>query len=236
MLRTASTRETLGTLAAGLRFGPGGGAAKTLLVVSPLGGDGKSSLAAALAGSFRRMGERVLVVSADLRGPAAALPAGIEPLRALGPRAPGGIDRFIGRDEETGADVVHGGGWVDNPWALFNSVEFALFFEAVKARYDRIVVDTPPLAVFGDALALTPFADLALFVFGFNKVPVRTARRTLRSIAETGLPVAGVVVNGVRPFDLRVHFPGHHKRRGSYRAYGGRSAGAPRPEVAEAGP
>jgi uncharacterized protein involved in exopolysaccharide biosynthesis len=218
-LRTPSACETLSALAAGLRLGPDTSDAKTLLVVSTLASEGKSYAAAALAASFHRLGERVVLVCADLRVAGGALPDGVRPLADLDPEATGGWDGFIARDEHTGVDLVHGGGRHENPYALFNSPGFARFIEYLKSGHDRVIIDTPPLATFGDALVLSPFAEAALFVLRFNKVPIRLARRALRSLADAGVCIAGVVVNGVRSIDMRIYFPGYHKKRGAYRAY-----------------
>lgn len=217
-LRTTWTRETLSALAAGLRLGGGRGETKTLLVTSTLGREGKTFTAAAVAGSFQRLGDRVVLLALDLRAPDEGLPGGMRPLGELLTGAPEEWRTFVTHDENTGVDVVHGGrGRIDNPYALFNSPVFARFIERLQAEYDRVVIDTPPLSIFGDALALSPFADRALFVIRFNKVPLRLARRALGALEESGLPLAGVVVNGVRPLDIRVYFPGHQKRRGPYR-------------------
>lgn len=211
-LETPSTCETLCALAASLRLTPHQEHARVLLVASTVAGEGKSFLASALGASFHRLGERVVVVSADLRAPAPdGDPVDARALRDLALDATDGFEPFLVSPHRAGPDRIHAGGRHENPYRLFNSPGFARLLNFLRQRYDRILIDTPPLAHFGDALALAPHADLALFVIRYNHVSIRLTQRTLQSLRDSALPVAGVVINGVRTPDLRMYYAGYYK-------------------------
>jgi Mrp family chromosome partitioning ATPase len=140
-----------------------------------------------------------------------------------------GWSEFIARDPDTGVDTIYSGvDQSENPYALFNSPAFGRFIDWLREEYDRVIIDTPPLAHFGDALALSPFADLALLVLRFNRTPVRLARRALASLREAGVPVPGAVVNGIRPMEIRMFFPGYYRRADRYNS----RKSVPRPTAA----
>ena len=69
-------------------------------------------------------------------------------------------------------------------------------FAVLRDRYDRIVVDSPPLAAVSDALNLLPMVDGILYIIKFNTVKRKTAVVNVRRLWESN-PVYGAILNNI---------------------------------------
>ena len=61
-------------------------------------------------------------------------------------------------------------------------------FAVLRDRYDRIVVDSPPLAAVSDGLNLLPLVDGIMYVIKFNTVKRKTAVLNVRRLWESNTP------------------------------------------------
>lgn len=158
---------------------------EVVLVTSPSPRDGKSSVALELTTTYLRHGDRSVLIEADLRRPgvsATAVGAGLEPASTgLTNYLVGGGQSadVITAQPRTGLDVIWAGPLPPNPTSLLQSHRFKRLIEDLRDSYDRIVIDTPPIAVGADASVLASCADAILYVLD--------ARNTRRSGAQTGL-------------------------------------------------
>ncbi|MDV7401577.1 hypothetical protein RZS08_59715, partial [Arthrospira platensis SPKY1] len=67
----------------------------------------------------------------------------------------------------------------------------------LRGQYDRIVIDSPPLAAVSDALNVLPLADGLIYVIRFNTVKRRTAQISVRKLREANAPILGAVLNNI---------------------------------------
>jgi len=181
--------------------------AKLLLVTSTLPGEGKSFVATNLALAFASQGQRTVVVDCDLRKP------NIENSFRL--QAPKGVinyclndaslDEIVTRNIHPNLDVVGTGGRAKSPAQLLNSSEFEALMTELGKRYDRVVVDTPPLGVVSDALNILPMMDGAIFTVRFNRVRRGSAQRSVRRLLSANVEIFGAVLN-----DLNMAFAGDY--------------------------
>jgi polysaccharide biosynthesis transport protein len=72
----------------------------------------------------------------------------------------------------------------------------------LSRQYDRIVIDTPPVAAVSDALVLLPLVDGVVFVVRCSKLRREIAARTIQKLRECGGEILGVVMNNI---DLEKH-------------------------------
>jgi Mrp family chromosome partitioning ATPase len=76
-------------------------------------------------------------------------------------------------------------------------------FEAVLAelakRFDRIILDSPPLQVVTDAVILAKRADGAILVVSAGKTLREEARRAAKQLKDVDAPIFGVIVNAIEP-------------------------------------
>jgi len=170
---------------------------KVVLVTSALPQEGKTTVAATLARSFAQMEWRTLLVDADLRKPTIHTLFGID-------RAPGLTDFLQGHIPEDGAiaasnsphlDLLSAGSPTRSAAELLQSAATPALLKSLAARYDYVVVDSPPLTSITDTLLLAGYVDGILFVVNGQVSPrdlVKSAREQLQD-----LPVLGVVLNGI---------------------------------------
>jgi capsular exopolysaccharide synthesis family protein len=136
---------------------------RVVLVTSPGKGDGKSVNAANLALTMaQQIPSRVLLLDADLRRPRS------HRLLGLDDRQPGLADVLMGGEDLESALVPIPGRnlWVlpagvppGHPAELLSSSTMRRVVDTLRTRFDRIIVDTPPIAPLADVRILSPMAD-----------------------------------------------------------------------------
>jgi Mrp family chromosome partitioning ATPase len=65
----------------------------------------------------------------------------------------------------------------------------------MRAKYDYIIIDAPPVLAVTDAPVLTAVADLVIMVLEAGRVPVKAAKRTREMLQAVAAPMAGIVVS-----------------------------------------
>ena len=108
-----------------------------------------------------------------------------------------GLDELIIREVYPNLDVLPTGGKSKNPTQILNSAQYEAMLAELRDRYDRIVIDTPPLAAVSDALNLLPLVDGVIYVIKFNTVKRKTAMVNVRRLWESDTPVFGAVLNNI---------------------------------------
>ncbi|MDQ8188182.1 polysaccharide biosynthesis tyrosine autokinase [Pelagicoccus sp. SDUM812002] len=213
--------ETLNTTVATMRLDPDSTDAKVILITSTISNEGKSYLSGALSSAFQRYGEKSLLLNCDLRAQEDRFAK--FPNVGLAPYITGDsedVERFIHTSDELGCDVLPAGRSHQQPYILYNSPKFKAMLEHLKGKYDRIIIDTPPAHLFGDAMSLLPHCDGQIFVSGFSRARVGLATKTVRKLQDTNVPIFGVLVNGVRLFQAKMYYPEYYHTYGDYYKYG----------------
>ena len=186
------------TLCAG-RTGQAG--RRCILITSACGGEGKTTLAAQLAGRCANAGLSTLLVDADLRRPSLG-----ELLEV--PEGPGLADILAGDTEPEQAMVVIGnaGGFHllpagtlgMDPSRLLQGERLGTLIAQLRATFDVVIVDAPPVLAVPDALLLGRWTDGAVLAVRHETSRFPLVERANRRLAAIGIPVFGAVVNGVR--------------------------------------
>jgi capsular exopolysaccharide synthesis family protein len=206
----ASESEAFHLIRAHLRYFNVDKELRTLLVASAAPGDGKTTVARHLASAAARMGGQVLLIEADLRRPTLAQQFDI----AAGP---GLSDVLIGAalmndaiqlvaldgttDDGSGRnlDVLTAGSALPpNPGELIESHAMEVLLDGVKAAYDLIVIDTPPLTAVSDAFPLLRKVDGVVIVGRVGRNRRDVAERLHQTLAGAGAPLLGVIANGFK--------------------------------------
>ena len=182
---------------------------RTVIVTSALPGEGKTLTAANLALTLTESYERrVLLIDADLRAPSLHHALGLSNDRGLGDALRDGQElAFI--ELSRGLTVLCAGRPGPTPLAELTSRRMGEIIEHCAARFDWVLIDTPPVGVLPDAQVLTRLVGAVLFVVGAGSTPAATVER---SIAELGGPDAifGVGLNRVE--ERRIPDSGYYGR------------------------
>lgn len=193
---------------------------KVILVTSSLSAEGKSTVSVNLAVALAQSGGRTLLVDGDLRRPTIdrllGLPEGSGLSTALSDH--GAPDEWQPIEELPQLAVITAGRIPLQPAELVGSSRMVEMFVGWRARFDFIVVDSPPLLPVADALLLAQEADACLLVIRHAATARQAVEKSFRSL-QRHLPAAvkvGVVLNGVS--DKSGEYYDYYGYRGPYRA------------------
>jgi polysaccharide biosynthesis transport protein len=182
-----------------LYFGTGGTKPRVIQITSPNRADGKTTLSANLSVSIAQSGKRVLLVDADFRRPRLhkvfALPAGTGLASVLAGTAD--LADAIQDSVVAGLSILPCGPRPSDPAELLSSPRLPEVLEGVRAHYDFVLVDTPPLLAVTDPSVVAPRVDGVLLNIRVSKNSRPDAERAREVLSTLGATIIGVVVNGV---------------------------------------
>ena len=170
---------------------------KVMVVTSSIPGEGKSTVSVNLAFALGQM-ERVLLIDADLRRPTLAksfeFPVGTPGLANL---IAGNAKLEECIKTVDGIDMICAGTVPPNPLELLSSQRFAKAIEALKGRYDRIIIDSPPTQAVSDAIVLSTLADSLIYVIKSESTQIPLVEKGVGQLLQNNAPVKGIVLNQV---------------------------------------
>ena len=173
---------------------------RVLSITSTIPSEGKSLVASNLAIVHAQAGLRTLLVDADLRRPSVH--------KAYQLHSPVGLSAFLTKETDKLENIVHAsevpnldivccGGLPNNPSELIGSTRMMEFLNRVKDRYDRIVLDCPPVSAVSDPLIISAMSDGVIYVTKFNKIRREHGRKSVARIQNAGIHILGVVINDI---------------------------------------
>jgi len=169
---------------------------KVIAVTSAERGDGRSWLAANLATVFAQIGERTLLLDADLRHPRQHVLFNLNNDVGLSALVTGRATREIARriHPQLRLFVLPSGRLPPNPQELLSGPVFDVVLEQFTEQFDVIVIDTPALAETADAQILASRAGAALMVARRNHTRHKPLLSAMQDLSEAGVNVIGSVV------------------------------------------
>ena len=170
---------------------------KVLAIVSPGAQEGRSYLAANLAVIFSQLGERTLLIDANLRNPRQHsifnLSLGTGLTSVLSGRA--GQDAIVRIPFFTDLSVLAAGPVPPNPLELLGRPEFSRLLGDARQYYDVILIDTPAGAVYSDTMTVAARAGGALMVTRKNHTRLDLVKALGAQLGASGTHVIGSVLN-----------------------------------------
>jgi tyrosine-protein kinase Etk/Wzc len=168
---------------------------KVILLTSSLPSEGKSTISGNLAVVLSQTGAKVLLIGCDLRRPSLYDMFGIQ-------NKPGLVDLLV--DENQSAlrhltnprlDVLPAGSIPPNPAEILESKRMQSLLDKVRARYDYVVIDAPPVLPVTDTSILAPLADINLVVIEPCRVPEKAALQMIETLQSVDAKISGVILN-----------------------------------------
>src|SRR4051812_30892970 len=169
---------------------------RAIVVTSPNKGDGKSLTAANLALTMaQEFQQRVLLIDADLRRPSVHALFGITEEPGLTDVLMGGVelDQALVNIEPHHLTVLPSGRIPTHPAELLGSAAMRRVLDTLRTRYDRILIDMPPVAPLADLHIVAPMADALLMIVRAGVTPRPAIERALAGLDMT--KVLGLVLN-----------------------------------------
>ena len=170
---------------------------EVLVVTSSGAGEGKSSTSTNLALTFAGAGKKVLLIDADLRRPTVGEVLGLESAAGLSNVLAGQVDvqDVLQRFGSTQLTVLTSGSTPPNPSELLDSHQMSSLISAMRAKFDLVVIDTPPVLPVTDAAIVSTKADGAIVVVRYGKTRTTDAKAALDSLRAVDARVLGTVLN-----------------------------------------
>jgi capsular exopolysaccharide synthesis family protein len=192
--------ESFRSLRTAIQVASQAGRLRTLLVTSPLFGEGKSTVAYNIAVAFALAGKRVLILDADMRKPR------LHEFFSR-PCSPGLSDVLIGKSKASACIHSHrtlptlsllpAGSDTIASAELLESNEFDQLLAALTGEYDLVIADSPPILLLTDARVLSEKFGATIAVIRARQT-TRTVLKSLSSVLElSGSRAVGLVLNGV---------------------------------------
>jgi capsular exopolysaccharide synthesis family protein len=172
---------------------------RKILVSSAAPSEGKTTVACSIAIALAQGGQRVCIVDCDLRRPR--------------------IHRIFDRSGDAGVtNVIVGNATVDevvkptlvtnlwsvpagptppNPADMLHSERFKKFLSDLSDRFDRVVIDSPPVVPVTDSAIISTLVDGTVFVVRAFSTTRHLGHQGLRALRDVDSPVIGAVLNAV---------------------------------------
>ncbi|MEB3829848.1 GumC family protein [Phormidium sp. CCY1219] len=165
-------------------------------------GDGKSSVALQLAHTAAAIGQRVLLVDADLRSPQIHTQLNIPNLRGLSDAISTDIslNDIIQRPSDANPNlfVLTSGSLSHDPIKLLSSKKMHSLMEQFQDFFDVVIYNSPPLLGLADGSILASQTDGLILVVGLAKTDRSSVKQALDGLKISGSPVLGVVTNQIK--------------------------------------
>src|SRR6266403_365731 len=171
----------------------------SLLVTSTQPGEGKTTIATNLAIALAQVGQRVLLVDADLRSPSLH--------RLFGMRDSSGLVSYLTGHQDwhtvvrpsgsLGLDLLFCGPIPPNPSELLSSRSMGELIRSAREQYEFVILDSAPMLALADSRILATLVSGVLLVVKNAMIPREHVKQALFGIHSVGANVIGVALNRV---------------------------------------
>lgn len=181
---------------------------RSILVISPEEGDGKSTVAQGLATTMAEMGDDAVLVEADLRKGGAFRQVDGRPANGLSNVLAGTPLRSVlievdvpipNSDESRALAVLPSGPAPPNPSELLEGDRMRTVLDELSSHFRFVILDSPALGAVSDALALVPAASQIVIVGGLGRTTREDGHALLKQLSLLKRDPIGVIVNFAEP-------------------------------------
>lgn len=195
--------EALNEVRASLLLSADGEKLRTILVTSGEAGEGKSLTSFNLAKCLAQLGERVLLIDADLRRPqlhqinGIANDSGLTSLLTSEVTSQENIDLAIAEEVSANLDLMTAGPAVSDPATLLSLSRLQDVLRLLETTYRYIVIDSSPALYFADSVLLARVVDSALVVGRMNYSSTELLNLCTKKLLSVNANVVGLVLNDI---------------------------------------
>lgn len=200
---SASFLEAFRTLYTNIRLLSARKPIHSLVIGSAVPADGKSTVAIHLAQTAASIGQRVLLIDADLRRPQLHTRLGLPNEQGLSDVIATDLslnDAIQRSSVEDNLFVLTAGQTTGDSIKLLSSAKMQYLMEQFQAFFDLVIYDTPPLLGLADGNILAANTDGIVLVVGLQKTDRSLLTKSLDGLKISGASVLGVVANGIKGY------------------------------------
>ncbi len=207
--------EAIKTLRTNIQFC--GSSIQAILFTSALPDEGKSDVSFTLAESFAQIGKKTVMIDADIRKSVLISRYHLE-------KEVGGLSQYLSGQKELdeilydtsveNLSVIFAGPYSPNPAELLEEAFFEKMMKRLRADYDYIIIDTPPIANLIDGAIVAQHCDGVVLIIESGAISYRLEQKVKSQLEKTGCRILGVVLN-----KIDIHAEGYYGRYGKYGKY-----------------
>jgi capsular exopolysaccharide synthesis family protein len=176
-----------------------GMASQVILITSARPQEGKTTQAANLAWAYHSMGERVLLVDCDLRRGRQHALLKLDNSQGMSHMLTGQISprAAVLSTGQKGFDAIPRGPIIPGSTEMLCQEGFVLLIQEWRTRYDRIILDCPPVLGLSESASLQRLADGLVLVVRSEKTSMKDVKDAVTLLRKTGAHFFGFVLNSV---------------------------------------
>ena len=219
----AQFEEAMRVLRTNLQFVGGSKKSKVVALTSSISGEGKTTIAVALAKIIAATGKKVIILDLDMRRSRmheeynVSNKEGVSNILA-DRNIP--YSEIIQRGVFENLDIITAGPKPPNPSELLVTSGFETLIESLSNEYDYVILDTPPIGLVTDAMILLRMADIGLMVTRANYSKKSFLKSVERFTKEHDLHNIGFIINGLESNKRQGYGYGYGYGYGSEKSYG----------------
>jgi capsular exopolysaccharide synthesis family protein len=175
--------------------------ASIITITAARPGEGKTTLTAAFGRALAATGINVLVVDADIRQPSFDIAfctrhtIGLtDYLAGLAP-----LEDILQTDFRGPLNIMTAGTQTADALSLFLSPRFGALIQALRGRFDIVLIDAPPAFALAETQLLAREADAILFCVRWGSTPRAVVSAAIGILAQVNVKFAGAVLTRVDP-------------------------------------
>lgn len=212
---TSRAAECCRSIRTNILFSSADRPSKTITVSSPRPREGKTTTTIYMGTIMAQSGQRVLLVDTDLRRPRLHKSLGVSKNRGLTNLILGDaqVDDVIKTTDIPNLFVLPCGPQPPNPAELLLTNRFKQVLAELETKFDRILLDSPPVLAVTDAVVLARLSDGVMMVAQAGKTLLDDISHGARQFRDVEAPILGVILNDMDISDRRYGY--------YYYAYGG---------------
>lgn len=194
---------------------------KIIAITSSFPEEGKTTTCTNLALSFAEMGKRVLIIDGDLRKPQIHNLFGLDNQVGISNVLAGfaSITEAIKIVHDYDIHVMTAGSIPPNPAELLGGERMKRIVEEIKTAYDYVFIDTPPVNVVTDVVALSPYVSGIILVVKEGKTNYRDIDQSRDKLKFVQTKILGMVLTGRKVKRKKYGMYNKYGKNSSYRSY-----------------
>lgn len=185
---------------------------KVIMIISSIKGEGKTTVTSNLASTLVANNKKVLIIDADMRNPS------VHRMFLL-PNRKGLSDLICENPEQQihciqpynqSIDILTAGHKPPNPSELLGSTRMKLILNNLRDSYDIILIDTPPILIIPDALALSKYVDGTILVTRYGYTTTDILDNTNKTLELANIKPIACIFNAVEGLKKRYTYYGYY--------------------------